>query len=126
MTIHQEITIAATPSQIYDLLTNAGAFEKATGAPASIEAAPGGAFSCFNDQITGRIIDMEENDWLVQAWRVGAWPAGVYSLVKFTMTPDGKGAKVTLDQAGHPEDAAAHLEGGWAKMYWEPFKAHFG
>ncbi len=59
----------------------------------------------------------------MQAWRSKAWPEGVYSIVKFELAPAGKGTKLVFDQAGHPEEAQAMLEGGWHKMYWEPMQA---
>ena len=60
---------------------------------------------------------------MVQAWRSGAWPAGVNSVVNFELTGEGSGTKLVFDQAGYPETAHDMLNGGWHKMYWEPMNA---
>ena len=124
MAIHQEITIKSSPAKIYSALTTSKEFSEVTGAPADIAADEGGAFSCFGGQITGRNVELNENKMIVQAWRVGGWPEGVYSIVRFTLDNAGDGTKVILDHSGYPDDAAEHLDGGWHKMYWEPLKAY--
>jgi activator of HSP90 ATPase len=60
---------------------------------------------------------------VVQAWRSQAWPEGVYSIVRFELTLEGKGTKLVFDQAGYPDGADKMLEGGWHQMYWQPMKA---
>ena len=124
MAIHQEVRIKGSPQQIYKALTTAKQFSEVTGAPADIAADEGGAFSCFAGQITGRNVELKVNKTIVQAWRAGTWPAGVYSIVRITLEQAGDETKVTLDQSGFPDDAAEHLQGGWHKMYWEPLKAY--
>lgn len=124
MDIHQEISLKARPEKIYAALTSGKEFTQVTGAPAEISAVDGGAFSFFGGQITGRNIEMTANEGLVQAWRAGAWPKGVYSIVRITLESAGDLTKLTLDQAGFPEGAAEHLEGGWHQMYWQPLKKY--
>lgn len=125
MTIRQKVTIRTSPDKLYRALTAATEFSQVTGAPAEIAADEGGEFSCFGGQIVGRHIELHPNRRIVQAWRVGSWEAGVYSIVKFEISKSGDSTSVSLEQSGFPEDAAEHLEGGWHKMYWEPLKAYF-
>lgn len=126
MAIHQEISFDVSAKRVFSALTTGAEFAKATGAPASIDATPGGAFTCFGEQIVGRFIEISPEERIVQAWRAAAWPPGVYSIVRFRLTPhDGK-TKLALDQSGHPDDAEPHLEAGWGKMYFDPLKAYFG
>lgn len=124
MTIHQKITINCSANKIYHALTNAADFAAATGAPADIDAAEGGTFSCFAGQISGRNIELHDDQLIVQEWRVAAWPDGVYSTVRIELEPDGDATSLTLDQEGYPEEAEAHLDGGWHKMYWEPLRKY--
>jgi activator of HSP90 ATPase len=124
MAIRQEIMIAADAKRVFDALTKSEQFAAFTNAPAKIDAQDGGAFSCFDGQITGRCIELIPNERLVQAWRVKAWEPGAYSMVKFTLEPDGDQTKLILEQAGYPEDAESHLQPGWGKMYWEPLKQY--
>ena len=60
---------------------------------------------------------------LRRAWRSRAWPEGVYSIIRFELAPAGKNTRLVFDQAGHPEEASAMLEGGWHQMYWQPMNA---
>jgi uncharacterized protein YndB with AHSA1/START domain len=125
--IHQEVTVPASSARVYQALTDAKQFSAFSGgAPADIPPEQGAAFSCFGGMITGRQIELVPGRRIVQAWRAGNWPEGVYSIVKFELSADGGGTKIALDQAGFPKDAGQHLEGGWHKMYWEPLKKYLG
>ena len=124
MAISQTVTINSSPEKIYDTLMSASEFSQATGAPAEIAQDEGGAFSCFGGQVVGRQIELKPNKRIVQAWRVGSWPEGTFSIVKFEMSEAGASTAVTLEHTGFPEGEDEHLKGGWHKMYWEPLKAY--
>lgn len=125
MAINQTVTIKTSPEKLYNAITSAEEFSKVTGAPAEIAEEEGGAFSCFAGQIVGRHLELKPDKRIVQAWRVGAWPESVYSIVKFDINESGAATTVSLEHTGFPEDAAEHLEGGWHKMYWQPLQAYF-
>ena len=124
MTIEQKVSINASAANVYKAITSSSEFSEVTGAPAEIATVEGGAFSCFGGQIVGRHIQLIPNERIVQAWRVGMWPEGVYSVVRIDLEESGDATTLTLVHTGYPEDAAEHLEPGWHKMYWEPLKAH--
>lgn len=124
MAIHQEVVIDARPADVYRVLTNSEKFSQMTGGSAAdISADAGGEISLFGGDIRGRNVELATDARVVQAWRSHRWPEGVYSIVRFELTPEGKGTKLVFDQAGHPADAEAMLEDGWSKMYWQPMKA---
>lgn len=54
------------------------------------------------------------------------WEPGVFSLVRFTLTPDGKGTKLVLDHSGFPAEQQEHLAAGWNTNYWETLTKYFG
>jgi activator of HSP90 ATPase len=123
--IRQAVIIKASPQRVYDALLDAKQFSAFTGgAPAEIDSNAGGAFSCFGGMITGRNVELVPNQRIVQAWRAGNWPEGVYSIVKFELDAQGSETRLTLDHSAFPEGNAEHLEGGWHKMYWEPLKKY--
>jgi activator of HSP90 ATPase len=123
--IRQEVTFKASPKRVYDALLDSKQFsEFSGGAPAEIDSKAGGAFSCFGGMITGRSVELIPNQRIVQAWRAGDWPEGVYSIVKLDLKAQGSDAKLTLHHAGFPEKNAEHLKEGWHKMYWEPLKKY--
>jgi activator of HSP90 ATPase len=128
--IHQEITLKAGPGRIYDVLLDSKKFSEFTGgAPAEINREAGGAFSCFGGVITGRTIELVPNRRIVQAWRVGNWPEGIYSVVKFEFHSQGSETRLVMDHIGFPDELRAHLngeerEGGWHRQYWEPLRKY--
>ncbi len=123
--IHQERSFAASPGDIFTVLTQSAAFAAMTGAPAQIDPAPGGEFSLFGGAISGRSIECVPGTRLVQAWRAGNWEDGVYSVVRFELVPDDGKTKVILDHAGFPDGTGEHLEAGWHPNYWEPLTRQF-
>ncbi len=124
MTISQSISIKASPAKVYQAIISAEQFSELTGAPADISSDEGGEFSCYGGQITGRHIELIPDQRIVQAWRVKAWPEGVFSEVRFELSESGDTTTLELTQTGYPDNAAEHLEPGWHKMYWEPLKAY--
>jgi len=124
MTIHQEVTINASPTEVYGLLTSSQDFARMTGGrPADISTEVGGAVSMFGGDIRARNVELIPGKRVVQAWRSYRWPEGVYSIVRFELVPEGKGTRLVFDQAGHPDEAQQMLEGGWSQMYWQPMNA---
>ncbi len=83
--IRQEVTFATSSQRVYETLTDAKQFSAFSGEPAEIDAKAGGAFSCFGGMITGRNVELKPGQRIVQAWRAGNWPEGVYSIVKFEL-----------------------------------------
>src|SRR5258707_9487103 len=84
--IHQEIVFLASPKRVYDALLDARQFSQFSGgAPAEIDRKAGGSFSYFGGMISGRNIELKPNQRIVQAWRAGNWPEGVYSVVRFEL-----------------------------------------
>jgi|ERR1700722_18933784 activator of HSP90 ATPase len=128
MSVHQEVTFLVSPERIYELLTDGAKFAAATGKPARIEASEGAAFSIFGGYIQGRQIELVPGRRVVQAWRGSDWDPGFYSLVRFTLTREGRGARLEVDQDAYPEGASPmypswqeHLSSNWPIFYFEPF-----
>ena len=125
-TITQTISIPADRAKVYDALTQSSVFSAVSGgAPTEIDAREGGKISLFDGRIVGMIIDLQQGERMVQAWRPTAWESGKYSLVRFELSNDNGGTRIALEQCGHPEAATEHLSAGWEQMYWAPLRAHF-
>jgi uncharacterized protein YndB with AHSA1/START domain len=115
--IHQEVVFKANPARVYAVLTDAKQFSAFRGgAPAEIDGKLGGAFSCFGGMITGQNIELTADKRIVQAWRAGNWPEGIYSIVRMDLAKEGTATKLIFDHTGFPEGNREHLEGGWHKM----------
>jgi uncharacterized protein YndB with AHSA1/START domain len=94
MSIHQEAVINASPGQIYEFLTNGEIFGAATEMSAQVSDREGEPFSLFGGRVEGRQIELVPGERVVQAWRFGsghpdAWEPRVYSIVRFTLRPEG-------------------------------------
>ncbi|HEY6308868.1 MAG TPA: SRPBCC domain-containing protein [Candidatus Angelobacter sp.] len=128
--IHQEVVFKADPKRVYDALTDQKQFAKvvelsAAGmslgkAPTEISSEAGGAFSLFGGHIVGRHIELVPGQRLVQAWRIGNWGPGVYSIAKFDLAAQDSGTKLSFDHTGFPQGQGQHLAEGWQTNYWEP------
>jgi activator of HSP90 ATPase len=118
--LHQELRFKASPQRLYEILLSSQLFTLVTGAPATIDANVGGAFSLFGGMIVGRNIELVPNQRLVQAWRPANWPPGVYSLVHFELKPEGTETLLVLNHTGFPAGGFDHLSAGWTEHYWQP------
>jgi len=135
--IHQEVVFKASRKRVYEALTDTKQFDKVVqlsaamksgmppgATPTEISREVGGAFSLFGGYIVGRHVELVPNERIVQAWRVGSWNPGVYSIAKFEFTEQGSGTKLVFDHTGFPEGEGPHLAGGWKANYWEPLEKY--
>jgi uncharacterized protein YndB with AHSA1/START domain len=123
--IHQEVTIRATPQRIYRALMNSrehAAFT--TNGKARISRKEGGTFSAHGGYVTGRNIELRPGKRIVQAWRVEGMPESVYSIVRFELKKLRGGTRLIFDQTGLPPQHVGHLSSGWKARYWKPLKAY--
>ena len=118
--IHQEVDLKASPQRVYEVLLGSKQFSAFTGLRAEISREAGGAFSCFENQIAGRNVELVAGRRIVQAWRSNGWPEGSYSIVRFELNPQGSGTRLVMDHRGFPDGAREHLDAGWKSHYWEP------
>lgn len=125
-TIHQEVDFKASAKRIYEALLNDKEHGEFTGAPAKISRDVGGAFSCHGGMVVGRNVELIANERIVQAWRIGDWDEGVYSIVRIELREQGSQTRLVMDHSGFPEGTGEHLEGGWHKMYWDPLRKFLG
>jgi activator of HSP90 ATPase len=138
-TIHQEPVFKASRKRVYEALTDAKQFDKViqlsaavkTGMakapnPPEISRDAGGAFALFGGYIFGRQLELVPNERIVQAWRVGSWDAGIYSIARFQLVEQGTGTKIVFDHTGFPKGDGEHLAEGWRINYWEPMEKFLG
>jgi activator of HSP90 ATPase len=125
MAIHLEATFRVPAERIYELLTDGARFSTLVNRRGRGGAAEGAWFSLFGDQLEGRQIELIRPERVVQAWRLSEWEQGVYSIVRFTLTQEGAGTRVVVDQDGYPANFHDALASNWRPMYFEPMAKHF-
>jgi activator of HSP90 ATPase len=123
--IHYSLDFKSSPEQFYQAILDSKHFAEFSGAPATIDASAGGAFSMFGGLIQGRNIELVVNQRIVQAWRPASWDPGVYSSVRFEIKPGSTGTSLTFDHTGFPSGLYDHLDWGWKNHYWGPLKKYF-
>ena len=124
--IHQEVDFNAPPAKIYAILLDAKQFSAFTKETAEVQAEAGAAFRLFGGRIEGRNVELVPDQRIVQAWRAAAWPAGVYSIVRFELAAHGSGTRLIFDHTGFAESNREHLNEGWPRNYWEPLRSYLG
>ena len=117
--IHQGVVFPASFQRVYEALTDSKQFSNMTSSPADIGREAGSSFSCFGGMITGRHVELLPNQRIVQAWRVGNWDAGVYSIVRFELKAQGTETLLIFEHTGFPVEHFEHLASGSQKMYWD-------
>jgi activator of HSP90 ATPase len=134
--IHQERVFKAAPARVYAALTDAREFDGVAklsdamksmglkGTPSVLGKTTGGAIALFGGYITGLQIELVPNARIVQVWRSASWKAGEYSIVKFGISAQGTGARLTLDHTGFPAGEAQHLADGWKGNYLDPLSKY--
>src|SRR5271155_2098473 len=132
--IHQEAVFKASRKRVYEALTDAKQFDKVIqlsgvlqsmhlgDKPAEISREVGGPFTLFGGYITGRHVELLPDERIVQAWRTGSWPAGIYSIARFELVEQSGGTRIVFDHTGFPRGDAEVLASGWKAHYWEPME----
>ena len=120
--LRQEADFSVPPHRVYEALLDEKQFTSFAGAPAKISRAEGGALSLFGGAILARNVELVADRRIVQAWRDADWAPGIYSIVKFELTPRGAGTHLVMDQTGFPAGQFSDLDPGWREHYWEPMK----
>lgn len=129
MPIHQEAIIEAAPRDVYAVLTDGEKFAAATGMPAQIGEREGDRFALFGGRVEGRLIELAPGERVVQAWRFAGehpepWDAGVYSVVRFTLSPHEAGTEFVIDHDAIPPAAVERIEAGYPSFYREPLASY--
>ncbi|MGA2550391.1 MAG: SRPBCC domain-containing protein [Burkholderiaceae bacterium] len=136
--IHQERVFKASRKRVYEALTVSEQFDKVvdlSGAmqdpmmsemrkPTQISPTAGGGFALFGGYIVGRQIELVGDRLIVQAWRVGGWNPGKYSIARFELVEEGPQTRLMFDHTAFPQHQAEHLAAGWQEHYWTPLEKY--
>ena len=125
-TVRQSVTFAASPTQVYEALTDSKTHAEFTGSPVKMSREVGGKFSVYDGEIDGENLELVPSQKIVQSWRYSDWPAGHYSKCTFSLKQVPGGTRLTFTQTGVPEDKYEDISQGWRDYYWGPRKELFG
>jgi activator of HSP90 ATPase len=87
----------------------------------------GGKFTTWDGYISGRTLELEPDQRIVQAWRTTEFPDDAPdSYLEVSLEKDKGGTKVSLTHTGLPPGTEASYKQGWKDFYFTPMKAYFG
>uniref|UniRef100_A0A803LM32 Activator of Hsp90 ATPase AHSA1-like N-terminal domain-containing protein n=1 Tax=Chenopodium quinoa TaxID=63459 RepID=A0A803LM32_CHEQI len=119
---------------LYEILMDENRWKGFTQSNAKISREVGGEFSIFDGSVTGSNVELKEGKLIVQKWRFGNWPDGVFSTVKLTFEEPESGVTVVkLVQTDVPEEdrygnetVVENTERGWRDLIFQRIRAIFG
>ena len=122
--IQQAAKFYARPEVLFEMYMDSKKHSEATGAPAKIDRRPGGKFTAFGGQLSGKIQAVVPNKMIVQSWR-GPWKANdLDSILVITFKTMDEGTRVDIVHSNVPEHDHKGVAKGWPKYYWEPWKEY--
>ncbi|MCI4345826.1 MAG: SRPBCC domain-containing protein [Thermoplasmata archaeon] len=122
--LRQSVTLRASPHQVYETIVDTKRHAAFSHAKATMARKPGAPFSHYDGQLSGFVVELVPDRRIVLAWRAGSWPAGEYSIAKFTLTKVRGGTRLVFTQYGIPSSDFAGIQSGWREHYWTPLKAY--
>jgi activator of HSP90 ATPase len=122
--IKQTITFQASPHEIYELLMDSQKHAAFTGGEASISREVGGEITAYDNYISGKNIELIQDEKIVQSWHAADWPEGYYSKVTFELTAMPEGTRLDFTHVDVPDGTEKEFTQGWIDNYWEPMKKY--
>ncbi len=124
-TIQQTVKFAAPPEKLFDVYLDSKKHAAAINSRASISRRVGGRFSAFGGMLRGRILALVPKRMIVQTWRGSDWKkSDGDSILILTFTKASGGGRIHLVHANIPDRRYAHINRGWPKYYWKPWRTY--
>jgi len=120
--LRKTIHIKVPREEVFNAITNPLTIELWSGYEASMEDKPGGEFSMFDGDITGKIKTLDPPALLEQVWDFGDQKE--VSIVKLELFEDSGKTRVELSHSNIPDEAYENIEVGWKEYYLSALKSY--
>ncbi len=120
--LRKTIHIKVPREEIFNAMTNPLTLELWTGYPASMDVRPGGRFTMFDGDISGRIKTLESPSLIEQVWDFGDQEEE--SLVRIELFEEKGKTRVELSHVNIPDEAFENIDTGWKHYYLEALKSY--
>lgn len=110
-TFKKTFIINAEAEDVYSALTNPVTIELWSGYPAKMEMAEGAEFSMWDGDISGRIIEFEENKKIIEEWYFGEQEES--SVASIYLIRDYGSTQVTVEHTAIPDSDFENISEGW-------------
>ena len=97
-----------------------------TSSPARVSGKVGGKFTAWDGYISGRTLELEPDQRIVQAWRTSEFAAEAPdSRLEVLLAKVKGGTRVTFIHTNLPDGQSASYKLGWKDFYFKPMKSYF-
>ena len=118
--------LPATPQAIYEAWMSSEGHTGMTGAEATIDPRPGGAFEAWDGYITGKTVAVNPSRRIVQTWRTSEFAGSdPDSEIEVLLEAVEGGTKLTLHHRNVPDGQFGYERGGWQESYFDPMRDYF-
>lgn len=108
--------VPGPPEDVFIALTNPFTIELWTGYPAVMNDKPNTEFSLWDGDITGKNLEVIQNQKIVQEWYFG--DNSEKSIVTISLLLHNKGCKVELEHINIPSEDFENITEGWNNYYF--------
>lgn len=108
--------IPAEPEEVYAALTNPATIQLWSGEKADMSTEPGSEFELFDGDISGKNLEFEASQKIVQQWYFGEQEEP--SIVTIKLHPHKKGTSAELKHTNIPDEAFEDITEGWDDYYF--------
>jgi uncharacterized protein YndB with AHSA1/START domain len=124
-TVSLAVDLPAAPARLYRMYLSPREHTAFTGAPVKIAARAGAKFSAFGGALSGTILQLIPNRLIVQAWRSTEFgKRDIDSTLVLAFSPMKGGGRIELTHVNVAERDFAGVSEGWAKYYFNPWRAY--
>ncbi|GBC01901.1 hypothetical protein RclHR1_04380002 [Rhizophagus clarus] len=124
--ISEVVELQTSADQVYETLLDPGRVAAWTRSRPDIFRHIGSAFSLFEGNVTGTLLELVQNEKIVQTWRLKSWPEGHFSTVTIKFEQASDFTRVHITQEGVPIGEVDAVRRNWQSYYWNPIKSVFG
>jgi len=124
----QQITINATPTELYTQIMDAKKHSKLTNSKVVIKDKMNTEFSVYDGYAYGKNVELIPNKKIVQTWRAHEdnWNGDILSEITFKFIPINEHkTKIVFTQKNIPDIVAEQFKKGWTNYYWKPLRRLF-
>lgn len=119
-------TFDASPSEIYTAWLDSEEHSEMTGGGAECSTQVGDAFSAWDGYISGKNLELVENELIIQSWRTTEFGSeDEDSRLTIKLAAKDNGTELTLTHTNIPEGQTQYKQ-GWIDHYLAPMKDYFG
>ncbi|KAI8916334.1 activator of Hsp90 ATPase [Gorgonomyces haynaldii] len=124
--INQKVEFVCSAQDLFQALLDSGRVRVWSRAPADISAKANTKFVLFGGNVTGTIVEVQENKRIQMTWRLKTWPADHHSNVTIDLIQGDESTELKLVQKDVPIGDKDTTEKNWRNYYWNSIKQAFG